>query len=254
MYASFANGIWHPEEEVYRTDDQQEGMVRVNAAGEVHVTSAGGMFSIIAHHLIRTPSGWTVPENITPSHTVSWVWPDILGGVQFYGEAYNTAFYHTAWLNGAQPTDVLPHTGGYLSGKDTQLDGQNNLHVFARAQVPIPGDTVYGITHRCLTHDLLWTEEQVLSGITDTTSPLLKTEDGHGQVALTWQESTGNRVHVALFDGCTLTKTAQETLPLAQDWELEATALSQNPSAFCLLAHRVYYSSEYLVQCAAYTP
>lgn len=255
MYARYTGGLWTPEEEVYRTSDQQQGMVRVNPAGEVHVTSAGGIFSTIAQHFVRTPSGWTAPENITPSHNIYWVWPDILGGVQFYGESYDqTTFYHTAWLNGAQHTDVLPGIGDYLLWKDTQLDGENNLHIFERTQVPIPGGTVYGITHRCLTHDLLWTDEQVLSGETDTASPLVKAEDGYGKIALAWQESTGNLVHIAVFKDCTLAKTAQVTLPLDKSWTLEASALGQTPSAFCLLARRMYASTEYLVQCATYTP
>lgn len=253
MYAQYAHGTWNPEEEVYRTDGDLQGMVSLDSSGTPHVTSAGSIFVFPIQYFSRTQTAWSAPTTISVSHPVYWVWPDVLGGVQLYGESYNTAFYHTSWLNDTQHTDELPYTASIL-GQDTQLDGENNLHVFERTQVPIPGGTVYGITHRCLTHDLLWTEAQVLSGETDTTSPLLKTEDGQGGVALAWQDSSENLVHVALFDGCTLTKTGQVLLPLDQSWQLEASALSQEPPVFCLLARKMYTSTEYLTQCSAFIP
>ena len=253
MYARYANETWNPEEEIYRSNFAQQGMVTVDLSDNLHITSAGITFFGTIRHFAQTPSGWATPEEITVPHPISRIWPDRIGGIQFFGETSNTAFYHTSWLAGQQNTDELPYTG-YLSGSDTQLDGLNNLHLFRRAQVPVPGGTVYGVYHRCLTHELVWTAEQVLSGETNTLAPLLKASDDYTQIALAWQNSTGNQVHIAVFEDCALTREATLTLPLENTWELEAIALSQNPPAFCLLARRMYTSTTYYSRCATYSP
>ncbi len=139
---------------------------------------------------------------------------------------------------------------GELLSDDSLLDGENNLHLFRRSQVPVPGGTVYGVYHRCLTKTQTWTSEQVLSGEMETLSPLLKAEDGGSRIALAWQEKLGGVVQVRIFDQCTLVHSSAVNLPVENLWELESAALSEEPSKFCLLARKQYTSTNYVVQCA----
>ncbi len=63
--------------------------------------------------------------------------------------------YHSYWLNGQFVVDGQSGTGRIL-GRETQLDIQNNLHVYWTGQVPVPGGTVNGIFYQCLDPNLNW--------------------------------------------------------------------------------------------------
>jgi hypothetical protein len=173
------------------------------------------------------------------------------GGVHLYGDtSFPTQHVnYSNWQAGHLQVDGQT-TPGDLPYGGSQLDGQHNLHLFRQAQVPVPGDTVNGVYHRCLTNQLTWTDEQVLSGVRETKSPLLKAADQVSQVALVWQESSDHQVKVVVFEGCTQTRQIAITLPLENTWDLEAATLSQNPDVFCFLARKLYTSTEFLVQCA----
>ncbi len=251
IYASLANGVWSPEEEVTRVESDIQGMVRPDPNGILHVTSSIGYFGAQVQHTTRTPLGWSTPVEIDPAHSLSWIWPDYLGGVHFYGDelfSQENVFY-SYWISGEFDVENVRFPGN-ISTSDTQLDGRNHLHIFRRAQVAIPGDIVYGVYHRCLTSDLSWTDDQVLSGANDTVGTVVKAEDGQGRVALAWQESITHRVQVRVFDSCTIVHGSEITLPAEYDWELRSAALSPDPDKFCFVARRMYSSEDYLVQCA----
>ncbi len=255
MYSKMENNIWSDEEEVYRSNSDIQGMVRPDKTGVLHVTSASTLFLTDIHHFTRLLSGWSLPVDISTSHSTTWIWPDYYGGVHFYGKEYypKQGIVHSYWVNGNFQIE-----GEYIAGElpygDSLLDGLNNLNIFRRDQVPVPGRTVYGVYYRCLTHDSILTDEQVLSGQQDTLSPLVKAEDGHAQIALAWQESTGNVVQVRIFEDCKLTHSSSITLPSGNSWELESAALSSNPGKFCLLARRSYTSTDYILGCALIKP
>jgi hypothetical protein len=168
----------------------------------------------------------------------------------FGGISSTPEVVYSYWLNGQYPVKEQTISGELGTG-DTLLDGQNNLNLFRRAQVPVPGGTVTGVYHRCLTNDQRWIAERVLSGELETLSPLLKAEDGNSRVALAWQERLDGIVQVRIINLCSVEHAAAITLPDDYSWELEAAALSHNPDQFCLLARRLYSSTNYLVQCAS---
>ncbi len=255
MFASFSNSQWNPEEVVTQSDQNRQGMLHLDSQGGLHATYTGSLFFSVIAHTSRIDTGWTPPDDIDPDHSVSQVWPDMQGGVHLYGDiSYPTQHVnYSYWKDGQFLVDVQT-TPGDLPYGDSQLDGKNNLHLFRLAQVPIPGGTVNGIYHRCLTNNLTWTEERVLSASQNTKSPLLKASDQVSQVVLVWQESAGNRVHVAIFDECSQTRQVTITLPIENTWELESATISQSPYVFCFLARKLYTSTEFLVQCATIDP
>lgn len=255
MYSMLENNTWSDEEEVYRSSSEMQGMVRPDQTGMMHVTCASTLIFSEILRFTRQPLGWSSPTDISPSHPVNWIWPDHFGGVHFYGEeSYpQQAVIYSYWKDDKFHIDGH-RIDGELPFGDSQLDGQNNLNLFRRDQVPVSGGIVFGIYHRCLTHDLIWTDEHVISGQQDTLSPLVKAEDGHSQIVLAWQESLGNVVQVSVFDECKITHSSRISLPSEYSWELESAAISRTPDQFCLLARRLYTSTDYLVQCALLKP
>ena len=255
IYASFSNNQWNPEEVVTQSDQDRQGMVHLDIQGNAHVTYTDTSFFSTIAHTRRTTAEWTAPDDIDPNHNVSQVWPDMQGGVHLYGDLSYPLQHvnYSYWKDGQILVDGQT-TPGDLPYGESQLDGQNNLHLFRQAQVPIPGEIVNGIYHRCLTNNLTWTEEQVISVSQDTAPPLLKASDQVSQVALAWQENAGNRVHVAIFEGCTPIRQAVIILPLENPWELESVSMSHSPSKLCFLARKLYTSTDFLVLCATIEP
>ena len=251
MYANYDNEQWSPEETAVQSEYARQGMIHLDAQDNLYVTHVSAAFFSDIQQTRRSDIGWTTSTDIDPSHSVRLVWPDMDGGVHLYGEiSYpDQQVLYSYWKNGQFLIDgrVIP---GDLPTGDSQLDGLNNLHLFRWASVPVPGDTVYGIYHRCLTNDLAWTDEQVLSGYQDVRSTLQKASDQVSRVALVWQETSGNLVHVAVFEDCTLIHSATTTLPQGSDWELDSAAISRSPYKMCFLARKLYTSTEFLVQCA----
>jgi hypothetical protein len=255
MYSKLVNGAWSEEEELSRFGSEMQGMLRPDQAGALHVTAASTLLFTDVFHYTRLSSGWSPPADISVSHPASWIWPDYLGGVHFYGEiSYpQPEVVYSYWRDGEYHIEGQ-RTPGELPFGDSLLDGQNNLHLFRHGQVPVPGRIVFGVYHRCLTRDLAWTEEQVLSGQQDTLGPVVKAEDGRSQTVLAWQESAENMVQIRVFEGCKLAHSSSITLPLEDAWELASAAISQDPGLFCLLAHRSYTFADFLVQCAQLIP
>ena len=249
MYASLENGTWSAEEEVARFSIETQGMVRPDSSGRLHVTKAGTLFFTGIQHLTRTASGWSAPVSIPTQPGGRWIWPDYAGGVHFYGDlSFPPKVHYSYWVDGHFQVEDQQFDGE-LGGWSSQIDAQNNLYLFQRDQVPVPGGTVYGIYQRCLSNTLTWSEERVLSGQTDNLSPVVAAEDGRSRVALAWQEKTGKVVQVRLFEGCGVIHATNFSMPAEYDWELKSVTLSQDPDVFCLLARRMYSSTDFWVRC-----
>jgi hypothetical protein len=254
LYAAFANGDWSAEEEVFRsprTHSTLQGMVHLDASRQLHATLVDSYLASRVFHTVRTASSWSTPVEIgVPDHTY-WIWPDRWGGVHFYGNDYDTPpnLYYSYWRDGSFVVQDRQATG-QVNGRQTQLDGQNDLHIFWTAQVAIPGGNVTGIYHQCLDDDLQITSERVLSGQESASAPV-KAANQARWFALAWWENSAERVRLAVWDGCT--RIYLKTVPLLTDatWTPKALAVSDEPGKVCLLSHTYsYYPGSYRVICA----
>jgi len=251
-YAVFDGNQWSTEDEVVRSNADIQGMVQFDDQGAIRVTYTGvALLGSQIYQTQHTAEGWSQPVHIYlgGSHPIYLVWPDMAGGVHLYGnDAYNETLYHSYWLNGQFVIQGQIGTGKIL-GRETQLDIQNNLHVYWTGQVPVPGDTVTGIYYQCLDASLNWSPQIMPSGQEEIAGPPSKAWDGQDGFALAWKETAGNRVRLSLWDGCA--QGDVKTFLFASDinWEVAAAAISHAPRQACVLA-RELYSYEYTVVCA----
>ncbi|RME39240.1 MAG: hypothetical protein D6793_01375 [Thermoflexia bacterium] len=172
--------------------------------------------------------------------------------MHFYGNDYSTSpkLYYSYWRDGQFIT--RDRFAGYLKvyGRETQLDGQNNLHIFWKDPVPIPGGQVTGLYYQCLSQNLTASLTETLSGYSSVYE-VVKGAGYTGWVALAWRESEeGNqRVRVGVWNGCT--RMYLKTVPGASGWkELEAVSVSDTLSMVCLLGRRSYFPETREVICA----
>jgi hypothetical protein len=248
LYSSFEGGAWHPEEVVYTATSPSysvQGMVHSGAQSVLHTTVAVSFLSTDVYYTTRTPTGWTAPFEIAPTRSPSLIWPDQLGGVHLYNDSYAGNVYYSYWRNNQFSVDNR-QTSGKVAGRNSQLDGLNNLHVFWSDAVPIPGGSVTGLYHQCFVNNQTWESSQVLTGQESLVGSAVKASDGNGGVALAWRQ--GNKVQLTLWDGCV--QTARKTMPMPSGtWNLRAVALRDNPKKACLLFSPLY-TLTYNVICA----
>lgn len=255
LYAAFTGTGWTPEEEVFQSRSSSyslQGMVHLDASGRVHATMLDcSFFSCETYHTIRVGT-WQPAVQIPQPQYTDWVWPDQWGGVHFYGNDYSSPpkFYYSYWRDGQFLK--RDHFAGYLkvSGRGTQLDGQNNLHIFWRDYVPVPGGQVTGLYYQCLSQSLSPSPVEVLSGYSSV-DEVVKGAGYSGWVALAWRESEGGvqRVRVGVWNGCS--RMYLKTVPEAGGWkELKAVSISENPPMVCLFGRRSYFPEVWEVICA----
>src|SRR4029079_8702008 len=106
--------------------------------GALVTTSAFGLTSA-TYDFVKSTQGWTTFGPFTPSASATWVWPDMQGAIRFFGDHGADAIEFSLWKDGQVLTAGQIVNGGRVSDRQTQLDGQNNLHVFWTGTVPIPG-------------------------------------------------------------------------------------------------------------------
>ncbi|MGB9777605.1 MAG: hypothetical protein ACPLYD_16780 [Anaerolineae bacterium] len=255
LYAAFTNTGWTPEEEVFQarsSSSSLQGMVHLDASGTVHATMVDcSILSCNTYHTVRS-GNWQPAIQIPQPQYTDWVWPDRWGGVHFYGNDYSTPpkLYYSYWREGQFLT--RDRFAGYLKlfGRDTQLDGQNNLHIFWKDWVPIPGGQVTGLYYQCLSQNLTSSLPETLSGYSSVYE-VVKGAGYTGWVALAWRESEGGvqRVRVGVWNGCS--RMYLKTVPGASGWkELKAVSVSESPPMVCLLGRPSYFSSPLEVVCA----
>ncbi len=103
LYAAFDGTQWGPEQEPYRTTGYYslQGMVRLDATGKPHVTTAASMLSTDIFHNSQEANGWSSPIEINlPSLAYGHltIWPDQQGGVKLYHDASDGLHYFN-WRN-----------------------------------------------------------------------------------------------------------------------------------------------------------
>ncbi len=249
LYARFDGLHWNAEEEIVRTAYEMQAMVQTGEPREIHVTYVEPLFFSRIHQSKRTENGWERTSNVNPSHSVSLVWPDRFGGIHLY-ESYNYTndLHYSYWLNGSF---VIENTvfHGNLLGHESQLDGQNNLHIFWTGQVPVVGSQIQGLYYQCLSKHLFASPEQVLSGATEITGPVIKASDNQSRIALAWKEAESGIIQLMVRNECILQKTKPIPLSEGINWEPITLAISAIPKNTCILA-RQPYTSNYSIMCA----
>ncbi len=157
----FDGSQWGSAEEIAQNDfGGITAMPHLDGNGNVLVTSVNdSVLSSRAKQFSRAET-WSQTARVYPGHTVTLVWPDMQGGIHFYGWSTRTDYSH--WQNGEFKVQALD-IGGKVSLRTTQLDGTQALHVFWTGQVPILGGTVRGVSYECLDPNLMWIPQEVLS-------------------------------------------------------------------------------------------
>lgn len=254
LYAAFSGNEWTAEEEVFQSHSPSyalQGMVHLDASGTPHATMLDCWFYCEPYHAVRR-GNWQPAIQIPRPQYTSWVWPDRWGGVHFYGNDYSSPpkLYYSYWREGQFLR--RDHFVGYLrvSGRETQLDGQNNLHIFWKDWTPIPGGQVIGLYYQCLDSNLAPSSAEVLSGYASVYE-VVKGAGFSGWIALAWRESEGSvqRTRVGVWNGCS--RMYLKTVPAASGWrELKAVSLSEYPPMVCLLGRTSYFSDKLNVLCA----
>jgi hypothetical protein len=251
LYAAFDGQNWSPVEEVYRGDMDIQGMVRLDEQGNVHVTIADTMFGSMILHTQRTNSGWTSPVPVDPSHGVSLIWPDMLGGVHLYNYTYSINGYqihYSYWRGGSFIVSDKRGTGEF-AGRQTLLDGQDILHTYWTGQVPALGGMVNGVSYQCLDNNLNWGSTVILSGEKAIASPVQKAWDQENQIALAWKETLSGDIYIHSWAGCQ-PQGERKTVPLpnGENWEVSTIALQPGTFKACVLA-KIAYQPNYSSVC-----
>jgi hypothetical protein len=256
LYTRFTSGQWAAEEEVFRSSQTGSallGMVHFDEKGNIHATMVDGFLVSGIYHTVHAETGWEASVEIEPPTHYDWVWPDHRGGVHFYGNDYGTPsyLYYSYWREGHFTVrDRRGPARVDLAGRETQLDGKGNLHIFWTDPVAIPGGSVTGVYHQCLGEDLSAGPKEVLSG-ESYASGVVKTGSRTRRFALAWQEEGGERVRMGVWEGCRQTDT--KTVPFSgeMDWTPRAMAISDVSSRVCILGYTTtYYPHRYEVVCA----
>ncbi len=247
LYSVFDGYEWRAIDEIYGSDTSWvQGMVHTTADGEIRLTVIDG--SLSAHAIQMTPngSGWSRTEPISPGFISSWVWPDMEGGIRFYGKTGSQGLLFTHWKEGVLVQDKMRMTApGSLQG--TSLDSNNNLHFYWKGQAPVPGGTEDGLFYQCLRSDLTLEPERILSGYNKIIYSMIGATDRTGQFALLWnEENRGYRL--GLWQGCLQVGVRQ--VPIHPGYTVVTTALYGSPDKFCVLLQNS--DSHYKTVCATY--
>jgi hypothetical protein len=251
MYTSFSGGHWLPEEEIARSDYYElNGKLHTDSYGRIRVTYVDSTFIFPTHayQRSRTNSGWTTPIEIPQPSFTQITWPDMVGGIHFYGTQYPDTLYYSYWLNG----DFLVkdhQLEGNISTRDSQMDFATNLHTYWISQVPVPGGTVRGVNHQILDKHQKWGPLTIPSGENNVAGNVSQSWDSASLLALAWEHSEDEQLGFAFWDNGVQILNKHINYKPAQYWELRATAISRSQGMFCTLV-RLMFSSDFEVLCA----
>ena len=252
MYARFDGAQWQ-ETEIYRTTNSYvQGMVHLNADGSPAITYVDSMFAVSPAYQTRLiPGGWLAPVEIAPTFSSSLTWPDMQGGVHFYSQ--NSAehyLYYSYWLNGGFVIKDRVIDGN-ISSRETQLDGQSNLHLYWVGQVPVPGGQVRGIHRQCLDNSsLVFTPEEYLTGEDEVDGTPRAASDGISQIVLGWKQAGTDRLWLVVWEGCQETERISISIPEVPYWNLLAVGINQKHKV-CALVQKPA-TDQFALLCAEY--
>lgn len=248
MYAEFDGTAWSSEEEVYRTGNSGvQGMPHLDEQGNVRITLLDGLYTTTAYQATKSNNAWQLSAAIQPGHLTHWTWPDMTGGIRFYGSDSQNHMYYSHWQDGRFQVQNV-QAAGTIYGRQTQLDGQNNLHTFWTATVSIPGGTVTGLYYQCLNQNLQWSEQTVISGQRAVSGLPIKASDANTQIALTWEEQQRDWFVTGVWQGCEITGLKDVPGIAPATHTLQAAAISDEANKLCVLAKKDF-GSEFTAVC-----
>ena len=222
------------------------GKLRFTPNGDLQAVIERSYYDVF--RVLRSGGTWGNALLLDPGHTTSFGWPDNQGGVHLYGAFFYLPNLYSYWRDGIyspQSMDV-PVT---LSSRETQLDGQNNLHTYWTGSVPVPGDTVTGVYYQCQDSGLNWQSQWNPSGYGAVLGKARSAWDDDSYFALAWQVEEPHEVQIAFWEGCNYLITDYFTLAPG-DFELVDTAYSSVANKACVLLRKQYTSDEYRLLCA----
>ena len=253
MYARFDGATWAAEEELFHNPNGSiQGLPYTDAQGILHVAlKYNNIWTSKYHQLTQTAGGWTAAEIGDPPRASAWsisAWsPSPQGGIHFFADGLSDKLYYSYWEDGQFPIQAKEFSGK-LWGLRAQADGNGNLHPFWTGKVPIPGDQTYGLYKQCLTSDLVWSQQLILSKEHRVGGAIVTATDALTQVAFAWTEDN-QRVRLALWNNCTQIEDKEIPFIDVPSLNLDAIVLSQEPHKFCALAQQSS-TSQYIALCA----
>lgn len=259
MTDSFNTNHWEIAHELVRYQyNSSDVTMNVSPDGSVYVVY--GILGIIKTDYFftqKTSAGWSTATyiDLALSYPYSLIkaLPDQSGGVGLLIHNWNNStLYYSHWKNGNLSPNLIP-LGLINTSNASFLDSQDNWHFFRIASAPIPGGSVDGIYHQCMSSNLSLGPEEVLSGINNV-SDYSVTRDNNGKVVFSWTMLVNGKKVLALeiFNGCERLKHNEYTLPTTENWgSLSATAKTAgHPGKFCAVYDIAYQSKEYGLFCA----
>jgi hypothetical protein len=116
----------------------------------------------------------------------------------------------------------------------TKLDAGRNLHAYWTGDVAVPGGTVTGAYQQCLSQDLTWQAQEVVSGRNAVSMTPLGATDRAGHFVMVWKEGDGS-VRLGWWIGCT--PSVRMVIPMPAGVSIRALSVKGNPDTFCFLEH-----------------
>ena len=166
----------------------------------------------------------------------NWMLGDRDGAVRRFTTRYENQQYrgyYSYWVDGTYliKDAPLPFVPRNTYG---QLDAGNNLHVYWRAEVPVPGGQVMGLYHQCFNSAMVpASEPELLTGQEATTASLLPAADEAGRWTLAWQMAATGEAKIGVWQGCQRHKVVGVSSDKTTPWPPFTALFSQVPNRWC---------------------
>lgn len=261
MFARFFGGKWESAEELIR-GTYQFPFAAINGGEGANVNFIYGASNLISTQYYfsqKTAAGWSPAMPIDPPldypYSINRVTPDHQGGVKLLIRSWNDkTMYISYWKNGLFSYHGIP-VGIIDPYANSMLDSSNNWHFFKTGNVAIPGGTITGLYHQCLSSELNLGAEKVITGSLPVQDYSVTRDDG-GKAVISWTDTQSAKsiLHIQVFQGCELVKESEYRLPaLPQPYTwgpLVSTSKVSGPyGQFCAL-FRKNFTTEYGLFCA----
>lgn len=252
MYAVSDGVSWGPEEEVYRSenDDNLSGILYFDPQSVLHAVVITSDV-IVNHYFDETHTGnvWSTPIQIDPPviAIVSWsVWPDKSDAVRFYGRDMNSRFVFTL----ANSREVIQTGQTIPLGYETTLNSNNDLYLYWMGQVSVPGGNVRGLHMRCLDSNLTLWPEIIPGGEAKLNGNPISARTSDLRVVFVWTTDKGN-IQVFIPRSCAQSDLWTISLPELDNRtrQLSSLAADQVSKRICALT-TVYPGRTYELYCA----
>ncbi len=245
LYSAYRNGVWTPEEVAFdyppygtNSNPQTWASAQVGNDGQVYAIAQYVHYNLYTYQAKRTTAGW--PAKVVPDtglmDAYQWILGDRDGAVRRFITRYEYGTYHgyySYWRDGTYLIQdaLMPFDTRNTSG---QLDAGNNLHVYWRAEVPVPGGQVMGLYHQCF--DPAMTPAggpELLTGQDATAASLLPAADEAGRWSLAWQMVATGEAKLGVWQGCQRQKILSVPPDPATPWPPFQALFSRTPNRWC---------------------